>query len=117
MNKKLICMLALLMALTMVLTGCGLFGDIFGKETELTAAPLNAAQFINFENGANPEVLFESDGWSNGDVFNVVWKQHNVHYKNGIMRLGITEEKATAYLNDQEVEFDYTAGEARTPHY
>ena len=117
MSKKFFSVMALLLLVTMSLTSCGLFGNVFGKTTELTDTALNAEKFIDFKDGANREVLFESDGWSNGDVFNVVWKQHNVYYGDGIMRLGITEEKATAYLNDAEVEFDYTAGEARTHNY
>ncbi|MBO7196486.1 MAG: family 16 glycosylhydrolase [Clostridia bacterium] len=93
------------------------FGNIFNPKVDLADAPLSGDMLIDFANGANPDVLFESDGWSNGDVFNVVWKKHNVIYENGIMKLGITEEKATAWLNDVEVEFNYTAGEARTQNY
>ena len=124
MKKKLLVMIALMLVVAMSLSSCGiidwfkdLFRENFGKEIELTDAPLNAGMLIDFAEGAKPEVLFESDGWTNGDVFNVVWKKSNVHYEDGIMRLGITEEKASAWLNDVEVEFDYTAGEARTQNY
>ena len=122
MNKKILVAIALTLALVMSLSGCSflssLFGSIFqGPIVELTDAPLNAKELINFKDGANKDVLFESDGWSNGDVFNVVWKSHNVVYENGIMRLGITEEKASAWLDDKDVEFKYTAGEARTQNY
>ena len=124
MKKKLLVMIALMLVVTMSLSSCGvidwfkdLFRENFGKEIELTDAPLNAETLIDFAEGAKPEVLFESDGWTNGDVFNVVWKKNNVHYEDGIMRLGITEEKATAWLNDVEVEYNYTAGEARSQNY
>ena len=120
MKRKSLVMVALMLVVVLSLSSCGVinwFKDLFAKEVELTDAPLNAETLIDFANGANPDVLFESDGWSNGDVFNVVWKSHNVHYEDGIMRLGITEEKATAWVNDAEVEYKYTAGEARTQNY
>jgi endoglucanase len=120
MKKKLLIMIALMLVTAMSLSGCGFLdwlGSIFALPVELTDAPLNAETLIDFKEGADPDVLFESDGWSNGDVFNVVWKKHNVHYEDGIMRLGITEEKATAWLGEEEVEFNYTAGEARTQNY
>ena len=124
MNKKLLVVIALLLMTVMSLSSCklinnvvGFVGGIFNPKVELTDAPLEAEKIIDFANGANPDVLFESDGWSNGDVFNVVWKQHNVYYGDGIMRLGIRAEKATAWINDAEVEYNYTAGEARTQNY
>ena len=121
MNKKLLIMLALVLVFVMSLTSCGVFdwfnGLFIKPAVELTDAPLNAEKIIDFAEGANPDVLFESDGWSNGDVFNVVWKSHNVHYENGIMRLGITEEQASAWVDGQEVPYNYTAGEARTQNY
>ena len=124
MKSKFLVVIALMLVLTMSLSSCGAMDwlkdflmETFGPEIELTDAPLNAETLIDFANGANPDVLFESDGWSNGDVFNVVWKKHNVHYEDGIMRLGIAEEKASAWINDAEVEYNYTAGEARTQNY
>ena len=126
MNKKILVAIALTLALVMSLSSCSFLSSLWesyvspifkGPTVELTDAPLNAKELINFKDGANKDVLFESDGWSNGDVFNVVWKSHNVVYENGIMRLGITEENATAYLDSKEVTFNYTAGEARTQNY
>lgn len=124
MKKRILVAIALMLVVSMSLSSCQFFDmvsdffrETFGKEIALTDAPLNAETLIDFKDGANPDVLFESDGWSNGDVFNVVWKTHNVHYENGIMRLGITEEKATAWIDSVEVEYDYTAGEARTQNY
>ena len=135
MNKKLLVAIALTLTLAMSLSSCGFSNllDVFfsqqgdstndpsknpnSQKITLTDTALNTQKVIDFANGADSSVLFESDGWSNGDVFNVVWKQHNVFYENGIMRLDITEEKASAWLNDKEVEFNYTAGEARTQNY
>lgn len=126
MNKKILVAIALTLALVMSLSSCSFLSNLWesyvspifkGPTVELTDAPLNAEKIVDFTQEVDPSILFESDGWSNGDVFNVVWKKHNVAYENGIMRLGITEEKVTTWLNDEEVEFNYTAGEARTQNY
>ena len=120
MKKRILVMLALMLVVVVSLSSCGVidwFRGLFAKTIELTDAPLSAETLIDFADGANPDVLFESDGWSNGDVFNVVWKSHNVHYEDGIMRLGITEESASAWIDGQEVPYNYTAGEARTQNY
>ena len=124
MKKRIIGVFALMLVATMALSSCSVINGvvdfvngIINPAVELTDEALNADMLIDFADGANPEVLFESDGWSNGDVFNVVWKKHNVIYENGIMRLSIAEEKATAWIDDAEVEYDYTAGEARTQNY
>ena len=114
MKKRVFSIIALLLVAIIALSSCK---NNTPAATTLTDKALSAQKLIDFANGANPDVLFESDGWSNGDVFNVVWKKNNVKYENGIMILGITQEKATAWLNDAEVEFDYTAGEARTQNY
>ena len=87
------------------------------KTVELTDKALEGDFLLDFSKGPDSSVVFESDGWSNGDVFNVVWKKHNVKYADGKMYLGITKEKATAWLNNEEVAFPYTAGEARTQNY
>ena len=126
MNKKILVAIALTLALVMSLSSCSFLSNLWesyvspifkGPTVELTDAPLNAEKIVDFTQEVDPSILFESDGWSNGDVFNVVWKKHNVAYENGIMRLGITEESATAYLDGNEVAFNYTAGEARTQNY
>ncbi len=124
MKRRFLATIALVLVLSMALSGCAVLDTVkkflqgtFGQQITLTDAPLDAEKVIDFADGADADVFFESDGWSNGDVFNVVWKSHNVQYADGVMKLGITEEKATAWLNDQEVEFDYTAGEARSQNY
>ena len=124
MKKRIFGIVAIMLVAVMTLSSCSFiydiqdfFNGIFNPSVELTDEALDADMLIDFAEGAKPDVLFESDGWTNGDVFNVVWKKSNVIYENGIMRLAITEEKASAWLNDAEVEFNYTAGEARTQNY
>ncbi len=108
---SIVTMLAITMLLSTIMTACG------QKKIELTDKALEGETLIDFANGANAEVLFESDGWTNGDVFNVVWTKDNVKYEDGVMKLGITEEEKTAWVNDKEVTYNYTAGEARTQNY
>ena len=124
MKKKIFGIIALMLAMVMALTSCAYVNmaldfikELISPSVPLTDAGVEAEKIIDFKDGANPDVLFESDGWSNGDVFNVVWRSRNVAYENGIMRLGITEEKDSAWLDGAEVEFNYTAGEARTQNY
>ena len=124
MKKRSIGIIALMLAMVMVLTSCAyvnqlvdLITGLISPSVVLTDKALEAEKIIDFKDGPNTDVLFGSDGWSNGDVFNVVWRDRNVHYENGIMRLGITEEADSAWLNDQQVDFNYTAGEARTQNY
>ena len=124
MKKKIFGIIALMLAMVMALTSCAYVNmaldfikELISPSVPLTDAGLEAEKLIDFKDGANPDVLFESDGWSNGDVFNVVWRSRNVVYENGIMRLGITEEKDSAWIDGAEVEYNYTAGEARTQNY
>ena len=124
MKRRFLATIALVLVLSMALSGCAAFDFVkdffqktFGEEIELTDAPLNAEKVIDFANGADKSVFFESDGWTNGDVFNVVWKNHNVRYEDGLMYLGITEEEAKAWIDNQEVTYNYTAGEARSENY
>ena len=124
MKKKLLSIIALMLVTILALTSCSYVNkaidfikELFSPSVDLTDEGLKTEKIIDFKNGANADVFFESDGWSNGDVFNVVWKKHNVHYENGIMRLGITKEKATAWIDGADVEYSYTAGEARSQNY
>ena len=124
MKKRLIGIIALMLLTTLALSSCSVVDTVvdfvkvkLAPTVKIDAEPLAAEKIIDFENGANHDLFTESDGWSNGDVFNVVWKEKNVKYENKVMKLGITEEKATAWLNDAEVEFNYTAGESRSQLY
>ena len=124
MKKRIFGIIAMALVTVMALSSCGVvnnvrdfFTNIFNPPIDIAADELNAQKIIDFQNGADPDVLFASNGWTNGDVFNVVWTENNVKYENGLMKLSITEEQAKAYLNDVEVTYDYTAGEARTQNY
>lgn len=124
MKKRIFGIIAMMLVAIMALSGCAVVNNvrdfiigIFNPPIDIEADELNAEKIIDFANGANPDVLFESDGWTNGDVFNVVWKKDNVKYEDGLLKLAIVEEKASAWLNDAEVAYDYTAGEARSQNY
>ena len=116
---KLLLMIALVLsiALTAVLaTGCNKTPEADEKE-KLTDEALSGEQIADFTNGKSDN-FFASDGWSNGSVFNVVWKSGNVTYDGGKMHLGIKEEAASAWVDGAQKEFVYTGGEARsTMHY
>ena len=46
---------------------------------------------VTFENGSSS--LFEcSDGWTNGNMFNVTWRAENCTFENGIMSLTIDKD-------------------------
>ena len=65
MKKKLLVMFALMLVVVLSLSSCGVvnwFKGLFAKNVELTDASLNAETLIDFADGANPDVLFESDG-------------------------------------------------------
>ena len=114
MKKKkigVISMIALTMLLSMVVTSCG---NSKKQVVELTDGELKGDMLVDFSKGVDSSVLFESDGWTNGDVFNVVWTKDNVKYEDGVMKLGITKEDKAAWLDGKEVTYNYTAGEA--PH-
>lgn len=109
--KKLVAVIvALFMILTIAMTACK-------PQQNLTDEPLKGEIVADFTKGAS-ESVFESDGWTNGSVFNVVWAKENVEYGEDAMHLGITEEERTVWVDDAEKTYSYTAGEARTAlHY
>lgn len=74
--------------------------------------PLEGTVLADFSEGA-AETFFESDGWTNGDVFNVAWRKQNVTYKDGAMHLGISENPD----GSMETNDGYFAGEARSYQY
>ena len=105
--------MALVMLVSTLLTACG-----STKVIELTDKTLaQGTTVIDFSKEVDSSVIFESDGWTNGDVFNVVWTKNNVKYEDGTLKLGITKEDKTAWLDEKEVTYHYTAGEARTQNY
>lgn len=39
----------------------------------------------------------KADGWSNGGMFDCIWRASNVNFSNGIMTLGLTQDPNRAY--------------------
>ena len=111
MKAKSIVAIALTLAMTgSVLAACG--------GTKLTDATLAGSTLADFSQGdPGAKVLFASDGWSNGSVFNTVWTNGNLSFSDGEMHLGITEEEKTVWVDGAEKAFSYTSGEARTTYY
>ena len=110
MKAKRIVAIAVLLALT--LTCC-----LVACKNKLTDEPLKGEVVADFTKGKS-EAVFESDGWTNGSVFNVVWAKENVKYGTDAMHLGIKAEEKTVWVDDAEKTYSYTAGEARTAlHY
>ena len=110
-TKRIVALVALLaLTLTCCLVACK-------PEQNLTDESLKGETVADFTKGKS-EAVFESDGWSNGSVFNVVWTKGNVEYGEDAMHLAITAEDRTVYVDDKETTYHYTAGEARTAlHY
>ena len=100
--------LSVCLCLTAVLfVGCG-------AKKPLTDQALTGEVIADFSDGKVGSV-FASDGWTNG---NVVWKASNVTYSDGAMHLGIKEEAASAWVDGESVDYQFTGGEARTTmHY
>ena len=107
--KRIVAVVVLLaLTLTLCLVACKKLND----------EKLTGTKIADFTTGEAPDTIFESDGWANGGSFNVVWAKENVEYGSDAMHLSIKEEERTAYVNDVEKTFPYTAGEARTNlHY
>lgn len=106
-TKRIVAIVVLFaLALTCIFAACD-------KKQNLTDEPLKGEIVADFTKGQS-ESVFESDGWANGSVFNVVWDKANVTYGEDAMHLGIKQEERTVYVDDVETTFPYTAGEART---
>ena len=73
MHKKLLVALSAVGILT--LAGCG---ESKPSYPDLNP-PLSGDYVADFSQGESEEV-FASDGWSNGQPFNAVWKKENISY-------------------------------------
>lgn len=93
----------LVIALAAALVGC----SPKGETQNLTDAPLTGETVADFASGA-PAAMFPSDGWSNGNPFNVFWKSDCVSFSDGEMHLGI-EKPASGGDN-----WEYYGGEERS---
>ncbi len=108
MNKKLL--VAILATTTALSLSAGIFSSCFSKP--LTDAPLEGEILADFSEGKT-NTVFESDGWSNGSVFNTWWKKDRVAYEDGAMKLSIVDNPdGSAETNDE-----YFGGEGRTYQY
>ena len=94
---------------TLMLAGCG--PD--GQTENLTDEPLKATTTIaDWSEGEAPAV-FESDGWTNGNPFNVQWTANNVAYEKGVAKLTISDNPD----GSEETFTEYYGGEMRTYQY
>ncbi len=104
------------------LVGCG---DDEKKPEPLKDSALQATKIADFTTGekSDREVVFESDGFENGDVFNTWWDKDNVAYDNNIAELSISEMTEKEQKWDEATEdfvdcqADYYGGEMRTSKY
>lgn len=87
-------------------------GTITACTPPLDDPTLEGTVLADFSEGA-ADTFFESDGWTNGDVFNVAWRKQNVTYNDGAMQLKITENPD----GSMETNDGYFAGEARSYQY
>ena len=92
-----------------VLTATVTAGSMFALtacQKPLKDEPLKGDALAVFSDGAS-DAFFESDGWCNGDVFNVTWSAENVTYADGAAKLSISDASATATV-------PYLGGELRS---
>lgn len=91
---------------TLMLAGCG--PD--GQTENLTDEPLKATTTVaDWSEGEAPAV-FESDGWTNGNPFNVQWTANNVAYEKGVAKLTISDNPD----GSEETFTEYYGSEMRT---
>lgn len=91
------------------------------NDEKLTDDPLTGATLADFTQG-EAETFFASDGWCNGDVFNVTWDKKNVAYADNALKLSITDAPAAQAEETEEGEetpvvIPYLGGEARSYQY
>ena len=92
-----------------------IFTSIFclvGCRKKLTDTPLEGlVKVADFSTGEN-ESFFASNGWCNGEPFNVTWSKKNVKYEDSVAKLFITEKE------EENAEIPYYGGELRSKdHY
>ena len=71
---------------------------------------LNATKEIANWSEGSANAFFESDGWTNGNPFNVQWTKSNVLYENGVMKLTIDDNPVGSVDTFNE----YLGAEARS---
>lgn len=76
------------------------------QETESNGSPNeNATMFADFRKGETP-LFYASDGWSNGSMFNCVWRKSNTSFDSNALNLTIN--------NDTSGQYQYSGAEYRT---
>ena len=112
MRKKLLLFIAAFGAGVLGLAACDQQAPTSSSSSSsgIPESPLNAPIVADFSKEDGHDEVFASDGWSNGQPFNAVWKKENLTVTNNQMHLAIKNGPATA----DGVEYPYTAGEART---
>ena len=101
MKKRVMFLFVFVLALVFSLVSC---------KQKLSDTPLeNMVTVADFSKGEN-ESFFASNGWCNGDPFNVYWSKKNVKYEEGVAKLFISENEGG--------EVPYYGGEIRSKdHY
>ena len=101
------------------LAACGEKKDNGDDQPETPPAPLTDQALegdyvADFSKGDPGEkVLFASDGWTNGTVFNTNWSASQLSYADGQMHLGLAENPDGSL----ETRTQWNGGEARTTYY
>lgn len=91
---------------TLMLAGCG--PD--GQTENLTDEPLKATTTVADWSEGEAPAIFESDGWTNGNPFNVQWTANNVAYEKGVAKLTISDNPS----GSEETFTEYYGSEMRT---
>ena len=87
MKKKSMISLAAALLSAVMLCACGGTG---GTDTAADVTPEGWVD-VSFQDGS-PDSFEASDGWSNGDMFNVTWRASNCTFKDGNMQLIIDKD-------------------------
>ena len=74
-----------LMLSALMLSGCG-------QKPAETAAPLPEGSLSADLSAGMPEGFHTADGWCNGSMFNVTWRNDNVRFEDGVMKLVIDKD-------------------------
>ena len=84
---------------------------VVGCKKKLDDTPLeNLVTIADFSSGKQKS-FFPSDGWSNGEPFNVTWSSNNVEYKDGAARLFISKEDGKLYAGELRSSAHYWYGD------
>lgn len=111
--KQMLPALAVATVLALGVAGTAACKDKIGRTENLTDEPLAGTKIADWEGGEPGDIVFESNGWTNGGDFNTLWNPDNVVYEEGVARLTISENPNGAEKDSNE----YFGGEMRTYNY